>query len=37
VYGPEGIEITIQGDQMTWRGNGTRLEFIRAEERPPGS
>jgi hypothetical protein len=37
VFGPEGIEITIQGDQMTWRGNGTRLEFIRAEERPPGS
>jgi hypothetical protein len=37
VFGPDGIGITIQGDQMTWRGHGTRLEFIRAEARPPGS
>ena len=35
VLGPDGLEVTIQGDQMTWHGNETRLEFIRAGERPP--
>jgi hypothetical protein len=37
VFGPDGIEVTMQKDQMMWHGNGTRLEFIRADERPPGS
>ena len=37
VFGPDGIEVVIQEDQMTWHGNGTRLEFSRAQERPPES
>ena len=37
VFGADGIEVTIQEDQMTWHGNGTRLEFIRTDERPQGS
>jgi hypothetical protein len=34
VFGPDGIEVEIQGEQMTWHGNGTVLEFIRADDRP---
>jgi hypothetical protein len=26
----------VEGDQMTWTGNETLLEFVRTEERPPG-
>jgi hypothetical protein len=37
VFGPDGIEVDMDGDNMTWKGNGTTLEFVRTDARPPGS
>lgn len=37
VFGSDAIEMDIDGDHMTWKGNGTALEFVRTDARPPGS